>query len=123
MAEELARDVHSHGGLLTTADLAAYKVVDRAPLTGAFSANGVPYEVITAPPPSSGGIALLETLNILRGYDLHQSGADRSSGQVQLITEAFRRAYKDRADYLGDPDYSFDPCRTDGEYGVCRGLA
>ena len=109
MARQLAEDVRTHGGLLTEADLAAYTVVDRKPLTGSYTAGGETYGIITSPPPSSGGIVLLETLNILSGYNLPALGADRSPAQVNLITEAFRRAYMDRADYLGDPDYNTMP--------------
>jgi gamma-glutamyltranspeptidase/glutathione hydrolase len=109
MAGELAADVQSHGGLLTPADLAAYTVVDRKPLVSEFIARGQHYDLITSPPPSSGGIALIEMLNILAGYDLPQLGADRSPAQVHIITEAFRRAYMDRADYLGDSDFNSIP--------------
>ncbi len=100
MAAELAASIQKGRGLITAADLAAYKVHDRAPLTGSYRG----YDIITAPPPSSGGIVLLEILNILSGYDLGKMG-DRTPQQVHLITEAFRRAYMDRADYLGDPDF------------------
>ncbi len=100
MASELAASIQKGGGLITTADLAAYRVKDRTPLTGSYRG----YQIVTAPPPSAGGIVLLEILNILSGYDLAKMG-DRSPQQVHLITEAFRRAYKDRADYLGDPDF------------------
>ncbi len=106
MAAELAKSVSSHGGLLTTADLAGYTVVDRKPLIGQYSVKGETYDVITSPPPSSGGIALIEILNMLSGFDLPAAGGDRSPGQIHLLTEAFRRAYMDRADYLGDPDYN-----------------
>jgi gamma-glutamyltranspeptidase/glutathione hydrolase len=109
LAAQLAHSVSSHGGLLTAADLAAYKVADRAPLTGRFTAKGQTYDVLTAPPPSSGGIVLLETLNILAGYNLAKLGPDRSPAQIHILTEAFRRAYMDRADYLGDPDYNTMP--------------
>jgi len=100
MAAELAASIQKGGGLITTADLAAYQVKDRAPLTGNYRGC----QILTAPPPSAGGIVLLEILNILSGYDLAKMG-DRSPQQVHLIAEAFRRAYKDRADYLGDPDF------------------
>ena len=100
MAAELAASIQKGGGLITTADLAAYQVKDRAPLTGSYRG----YQIVTAPPPSAGGIAMIESLNILSGYDLAKMG-DRSPQQVHLIAEAFRRAYKDRADYLGDPDF------------------
>jgi gamma-glutamyltranspeptidase/glutathione hydrolase len=101
MAQQIAAFEQSNGGLITAADLAAYEVKDRAPLTGSYRG----YSIITAPPPSSGGIVLLEILNILSGYDLHKLGADRSAAQVHILTEAFRRAFMDRADYLGDPDF------------------
>ncbi len=106
IAKQLARSVQSHGGLLSEADLADYKVVDRKPLLGQFTSHGDQYDIVTSPPPSSGGIALIETLGILSHFDLTAAGADRSPGQIHLITEAFRRAYKDRTDYLGDPDYT-----------------
>ena len=100
MAAELAASIRKGGGLITTTDLASYEVKDRAPLTGSYRGC----EIVTAPPPSAGGIVLIEILNILSGYDLSKMG-DRSPQQVHVIIEAFRRAYKDRADYLGDPDF------------------
>ena len=100
MAAELAASMQKGGGLITTADLAAYEVKDHAPLTGSYRGC----QIITTPPPSAGGIVLLEVLNILSGYDLAQMG-NRTPQQVHIITEAFRRAFKDRADYLGDPDF------------------
>jgi gamma-glutamyltranspeptidase/glutathione hydrolase len=106
MATELAAAIQQGGGLITAADLAAYRVHDREPLLGTYRG----YDLLTAPPPSSGGIVLLETLNILSGYDLGKMG-DRTPQQVHLIAEAFRRAYKDRADYLGDPDFVTLPVR------------
>ena len=111
MAAELAKSVSSHGGLLTEADLAAYKVAEREVLKGEFKGRGQKYEVITAPPPSSGGVALIETLNILSGYDLPSVGGDRSPAQIHLIAEAFRRSYMDRSDYLGDPDFNTIPLK------------
>ena len=107
IAAEIAADEQAHGGLITIADLAAYEVKDREPVTGAYHG----YKLITAPPPSSGGIVLLEILNILATYNLPSVGPDRSAPQVHLITEAFRRAYMDRADYLGDPDFTPIPTR------------
>ncbi len=106
IAQQLAHFVQAHGGLITTQDLADYKVADRKPLLGEFTTHGETYDVITSPPPSSGGIAIIETLNMLSRFDLPKLGADRSTAQVHIITEAFRRAYKDRTDYLGDPDYT-----------------
>ena len=105
MAQQIAAFEAAHGGLITARDLAAYRVRDREALIGHY--RGL--DVITSPPPSSGGIALIETLNMLSGYDLHAVGPDRSPAQIHLITEAFRRAYMDRSDYLGDPDFNKMP--------------
>ncbi len=105
MAQQIDSFEKANGGLITAADLAGYQVKDREPLVGHY--RGL--EVITSPPPSSGGIALLETLNILSGYDLAKAGGDRSPVQIHLIAEAFRRAYLDRAEYLGDPDFNAIP--------------
>jgi gamma-glutamyltranspeptidase / glutathione hydrolase len=104
MATELAATIQKGGGLITAADLAAYQVKDREPLRGHYRG----YDILTAPPPSSGGIVLLEILNIVSGYDLVGMG-DRTPQQVHLLAEAFRRAYMDRADYLGDPDFTAMP--------------
>jgi len=105
MAAEIAAFEAKNGGNITAADLAAYECKERTPLVGHYRG----YEVLTSPPPSSGGIVLLETLNILSGYDLAKLGADRSPAQIHIITEAFRRAYMDRGDYLGDPDFNTMP--------------
>jgi gamma-glutamyltranspeptidase/glutathione hydrolase len=107
IAKQLADFEKAGGGLITTADLAAYEVKDRAPVIGNYHG----YEIITAPPPSSGGIVLVEILNILSSYNLPKLGPDRSAPQVHIITEAFRRAYMDRADYLGDPDFTPQPLK------------
>ncbi|MGP8252420.1 MAG: gamma-glutamyltransferase [Terracidiphilus sp.] len=102
MAQELVANLK--GSLLTTEDLADYTVVEREPVVGTFH----DYTILSAPPPSSGGVVLVSALNILEGYDLKHSG-DRSPEWIHLVTEAFRRAYMDRAQYLGDPDYNQIP--------------
>jgi gamma-glutamyltranspeptidase / glutathione hydrolase len=107
MAKQIASFEQAGGGLITAADLAAYEVKDRDPIKGTYHG----YKIITAPPPSSGGIVLVEILNILSTYDLPKLGTDRSAPQVHVITEAFRRAYMDRADYLGDPDFTPQPLK------------
>jgi gamma-glutamyltranspeptidase/glutathione hydrolase len=107
MAAEIAAFEAANDGLITARDLAAYEVKEREPLVGYY--HGL--EVLTSPPPSSGGIVLLETLNILSGYDLAKLGPDRSPAQVHVIAEAFRRAYMDRGDYLGDPDFNTMPLK------------
>ena len=104
LAQELAAEIKQGGGLITPDDLAQYQVVERTPLTGSFHN----YTVISAPPPSSGGAVLLSALNILEPYDLAKLG-DRSAPWLHLVTEAYRRAYMDRSDYLGDPDYNAMP--------------
>ncbi len=106
IAGKIADYFQQNGGLITRQDLASYKVEDRKPLTGSYRG----YDIVTAPPPSSGGIVLLETLNILSGYDLAKMG-DRSPQQVHLLVEAFRRTYMDRNDYLGDPAYVSMPLK------------
>jgi gamma-glutamyltranspeptidase/glutathione hydrolase len=104
MAHELADFIQKGGGLVTAEDLANYDVKDRTPVRGTY--RGL--EVISAPPPSSGGIALLEILNILEGYDLGKAGLD-SAESVHLISEAYRRAFYDRAQFLGDPEFNDTP--------------
>jgi gamma-glutamyltranspeptidase / glutathione hydrolase len=104
MARELVAFVQKGGGLITADDLAHYEVKEREPVRGTYRG----YEVISAPPPSSGGIALIETLNIVEGYDLGKLG-DRSAQGVHLVAEAFRRAFFDRAEFLGDPDFANIP--------------
>jgi gamma-glutamyltranspeptidase / glutathione hydrolase len=109
MARQLVDDLSNggdvgKGALLTLDDLAQYNVVEREPVVGTFHN----FTIISAPPPSSGGIVLISALNILESYPLATLG-DRSAAWVHLATEAWRRAYMDRADYLGDPDYNTIP--------------
>jgi gamma-glutamyltranspeptidase/glutathione hydrolase len=104
LARELAGFVQRGGGLLSVQDLASYEVKDRVPVRGTY--RGL--EIISAPPPSSGGIALIEALNILEGFDLSRAGAD-SAESIHLVSEAYRRAFYDRAEFLGDPDSSSAP--------------
>jgi gamma-glutamyltranspeptidase/glutathione hydrolase len=107
MARQIAAAIHRDGGLITAKDMASYKVKDRVPLTGQYHG----YDILTAPPSSGGGIGLLETLNILAPYDLKSMG-DRSPQEMHFIVEAFRRAYMDRTDYLGDPDFTSIPIQA-----------
>jgi gamma-glutamyltranspeptidase/glutathione hydrolase len=100
IARKLAADIQKGGGLITTEDLARYSVKEREPLTGTYKG----YTVVSAPPPSSGGVVLIEALNILEGYELNR-WKDRTPDEMHLLVEAYRRAYMDRMDYLGDPDY------------------
>jgi gamma-glutamyltranspeptidase/glutathione hydrolase len=115
MARELAAALQKGGGLITADDLAHYQVKEREPVRGTYRG----YEIISAPPPSSGGTALMEILNILEGFDLAKAG-DRSAASVHLTVEAFRRAFYDRAEFLGDPDFSKIPVAQliDKKYGA-----
>ncbi len=115
LARELAAALQKGGGLITTDDLAHYEVKEREAIRGTYRG----YEVITAPPPSSGGTVLIESLNILEGYDLAKLGS-RSAQSIHLTAEAFRRAFFDRAEFLGDPDFSKIPVAQliDKKYGA-----
>jgi gamma-glutamyltranspeptidase/glutathione hydrolase len=104
LARELAAAIQKGGGLITADDLARYEVKEREPVRGTYRG----YEIISAPPPSSGGAVLIEALNILEGYDLAKLG-DRSAASIHFTTEAFRRAFFDRAEFMGDPDFSKIP--------------
>jgi gamma-glutamyltranspeptidase / glutathione hydrolase len=104
LARELAAAVQKGGGLITADDLAHYEVREREPVRGTYRG----YEILSAPPPSSGGIVLIESLNILEGYDLSKLG-DRSAQSIHLTVEAFRRAFFDRAEFMGDPDFTKIP--------------
>ncbi len=104
LARELAAAMQKGGGLMTVDDLAQYEVKEREPVRGTYRE----YEVISAPPPSSGGTVLIESLNILEGYDLAKMG-NRSAQSIHYTIEAFRRAFFDRAEFMGDPDFSKIP--------------
>ena len=97
----IEKEMAANGGLITRADLKNYKAERRVPIKGTYRG----YEVISMPPISSGGTALVQMLNILEGYDLAKSGF-RSANTIHLITESMRRAYADRARYLGDPAFN-----------------
>jgi len=115
MAREIAAAVQKGGGLITAKDLADYQVKERQPIHGTY--RGL--DIYSAPPPSSGGIALVEALNILEGYDLAKLGAG-SAEAIHLTIEAYRRAFFDRAEFLGDPDFAKIPVAQliDKKYGV-----
>ncbi|HEY2462990.1 MAG TPA: gamma-glutamyltransferase [Steroidobacteraceae bacterium] len=104
VAQNLVAGVRAGGGIWTLEDLKNYRVVERKPLIGEY--HGA--RIVTASPPSSGGIAVLDSLNILAGFDFHDFD---SATRKHLIVEAMRRAYRDRAIYLGDPDFIKMPLR------------
>ncbi|MDX2268073.1 MAG: gamma-glutamyltransferase [Bryobacter sp.] len=99
-ARRLAGEMSKNGGLITMADLAAYQTMERTPLRGAYKGH----ELLLAPPPSSGGIGLLQMMGMLEksGYEKHGWG---SAQAAHWIAEAMKRYYADRAEFLGDPDF------------------
>jgi len=99
-AQLIAEDMKRNGGLITLEDLRGYRAKERVPLRGTYRG----YEVISMPPPSSGGIVLIEMLNMLEGYDLRPLGWS-SSDSLHILIEVMRRAFADRAEYMGDPDF------------------
>jgi gamma-glutamyltranspeptidase/glutathione hydrolase len=103
-ARLLTDEMRRGGGLITAVDLAQYQAKERAPIRGSYRG----YEIVSMPPPSSGGVALVEMLNILEGYDLSAAGHN-SAIYVHTVAEAMRRAFVDRARFLGDPDFVETP--------------
>ncbi len=99
----IVREMKAGGGLITAEDLKAYRAVVRTPLRGTY--RGV--EILAMPPPTSGGTALIEMLNILEGYNLEELGFG-SAAAYHLMVESMRRAYADRARHFGDPDFNRD---------------
>ena len=89
------------GGLITQKDLDEYQAVERKPITGSYR----DYSIVTMGPPSSGGIALIEMLNILEGYELNKLGY-KSADYVHVLTESMKRGFADRAEFLGDPEFN-----------------
>jgi gamma-glutamyltranspeptidase/glutathione hydrolase len=98
IAQRLVNGVRAAGGIWSLQDLTDYRVVERQPVVGHY--RGL--KITSAAPPSSGGVALITMLNILQGFDLQTQDEPL---RTHLLVEAMRRAYRDRADYLGDPDY------------------
>ena len=105
-AHKIAREMAAHGGLITLADLASYKPKIREPLQASYRIEGHDWELVGSPPPSSGGVAIIEALNILENVPL--KGWDDPES-VHMVAEAMRRAFADRAAYLADPDYANIP--------------
>ncbi|MBK8467343.1 MAG: gamma-glutamyltransferase [Chloracidobacterium sp.] len=100
----IADDMKSHRGLITTDDLKNYRAVERQPLRGSYRGH----EIISLPPPSSGGMVMLQVLNILEGYDIRGMQSN-SAAKYHVLTEAMRRAFADRSEFMGDPDFSSIP--------------
>jgi gamma-glutamyltranspeptidase/glutathione hydrolase len=115
VARRIAADMAANGGLITAADLAAYRVIEREPVRGTFR----DFEVVSTPPPSSGGIHIIQMLNILQGYDLKAMGHN-SAAYLHHLAESMKLAYADRGKYLGDPDFADVPVAelTDPAYAA-----
>jgi gamma-glutamyltranspeptidase/glutathione hydrolase len=102
-ASLVEKEMAAHDGLITRADLKSYAAVRRPVVTGTYRG----YDIISMPPPSSGGVGIIEMLNILEGYDLKAMGF-ASAAQIHIMAESMKRAYADRAQFLGDPDFNTD---------------
>ncbi|WP_075348617.1 gamma-glutamyltransferase [Algoriphagus marinus] len=103
VAAEIERYMKANGGIITQEDLVKYEAVERAPLKTTFK----DYEIFSMPPPSSGGVALIEMMNLMEAADIEKVEFN-STAYVHLVAEAMRRAFADRAEYLGDPDFNLD---------------
>lgn len=116
-ARMIADDMRAHDGLITLDDLKNYKAKERTPVRGSYRG----YEIISMPPPSSGGIVMLEVLNMLEGYDIRKM-QHNSSAKYHVLAESMRRAFADRAEFMGDPDFTDVPVAmlTDKKYAVQR---
>ena len=114
-ADLIVAEMEEGAGLITLDDLAGYEVVEREPVVGTYK----DYQVAAMPPPSSGGVHMVQMLNILDGYDLQADGHN-SAAYLHKLIEAMRRAYADRSVYLGDPDFADVPIEdlTDPEYAA-----
>lgn len=100
-ARRLAEFMVANGGIITAEDLEKYEAIEREPIRGSYRG----YEIVSMPPPSSGGVVLVEMLNILEGFDLKAMGHN-SAQYLHVLTESMRRSYADRAEFLGDPDFN-----------------
>ena len=104
VADKLAQGIQAAGGIITRDDLKSYRPVWREPVRGTYRG----YDIVSMPLPSSGGTVLIETLNILEGFDLHKMGA-QTPASLHVLIEAMKRAYADRARYLDDPAFVHAP--------------
>jgi gamma-glutamyltranspeptidase/glutathione hydrolase len=106
VAEKIVASVRAAGGSMTLDDLKSYRAVERAPLHGFYRGH----EIVAMPPPSSGGVHIIELLNVLEGFPLAEQGAG-SAATIHVMAEAMKLAYADRAEYLGDPDHVAVPVK------------
>ncbi len=104
IAQKIVADMKENDGLITMKDMANYEVIERPAIIGSYKG----YEIVTMPPPSSGGVHLVQIMNMLENDDLKAKGHN-SAASLHLYIEAMRQAYADRSKYLGDPDFSNVP--------------
>ncbi|MBF0472052.1 MAG: gamma-glutamyltransferase [Gammaproteobacteria bacterium] len=114
VAQRIVASVNNAGGSMTLDDLRNYEIKYRQPVTGTYRG----YRIRSMPPPSSGGIHMIQILNMMEQYDISSAGHN-SAESIHIMAEAMRRAYADRSEYLGDPDFVQVPVAqlTDKEYG------
>ena len=112
-AIKISKAVRQAGGVMTMADLAHYKAIERKPVSGTYRG----YKVVSMPPPSSGGVHIIEMLNVLENFPIGDFGANTAQ-TIHLMTEAMKYAYADRSEHLGDPDFTKVPLKqlTDKKY-------
>lgn len=117
-AKMIAEDMKAHNGLITLEDLNSYMAKERIPLKGSYRG----YEIISMPPPSSGGIVMMQVLNMLEAYDIRKMQPN-SAAKFHVFAEASRRAFADRAEFMGDPDFAKVPLERliDKQYAATRG--
>ncbi|MCA1922128.1 gamma-glutamyltransferase [Buttiauxella noackiae] len=118
IADQIAEEMAKNGGMISKDDLGNYKAVERAPISGDYRG----YQIFSMPPPSSGGIHIVEILNILENFDLAKYGFG-SADAMQLTAEAEKYAYADRSEYLGDPDFVKVPWQALTDKAYAKSLA
>lgn len=118
IADEIVGEMARNGGLIGKADLAAYRAVERIPVVGSYRG----YEIYSMPPPSSGGIHIVQIMNILENFDLSAMGHN-SADAIHVMAEAMKYAYADRSEYLGDPEFVKVPVRVLTSKGYAKTLA
>ncbi|MBN7123752.1 gamma-glutamyltransferase [Erwinia billingiae] len=118
IATQIDEEMAAHGGLISKVDLAKYKAIERKPVSGTYRG----YEVFSMPPPSSGGIHIVQILNILENFDLAKMGFG-SADAMQVMAEAEKYAYADRSEYLGDPDFVKVPWQALTSKAYAKSLA
>lgn len=106
IGQKIVAEMQQHQGLITASDLKNYRAIARTPVTGNYRG----YQVISMPPPSSGGVHIVQMLNMLEPYPLRQQGVN-SAQNLHLMTEVMKLAYADRSEYLGDPDFGKIPVK------------